>query len=103
MNPATHRPEFAFLPLVSPRTNGCLPPGTDSRRGRMSGPHHDRSAVFSSTYKLPLLSKKRSPSKSTDYKLRGEGGTPPRYRPGASLTLWTGDIPDTVSQWQARE
>jgi hypothetical protein len=29
----------------------------------------------------------------------GEGGYPPWYGPGTSLTLWTGRIPDTMSQW----
>ena len=33
---------------------------------------------------------------------RGWGYPFSRYRPGTSLTDWTGSIPDTVSQWQVR-
>src|SRR5260370_24228166 len=35
-------------------------------------------------------------------KKQGEGGPVMGYGPGTSLTDWTGSIPDTVSQWQAR-
>src|SRR5260370_36795575 len=36
-------------------------------------------------------------------KTSGVGGTPSaRYRPGTSLTEWTGSIPDTAELWQLR-
>jgi hypothetical protein len=41
----------------------------------------------------------KSPGMNT-YKIGGRGEYP-GYRPGASLTDWTGSIPDTVNQWPA--
>ena len=76
MNPATHRSEVALFSLVSLRASVRLPSATESRCRRTTAPPNDRSAVFSSSYKLFLLSKKRSPSKSMDYKLQGGGHSP---------------------------
>src|SRR5208282_3171246 len=73
MNAAKHRSQLALLSFVSPRAAVLLTPGTDFRRRRNSGRPYDRSTVVSLTYKLLTLSKKRSPSNSTDYKLPGEG------------------------------
>src|SRR5208282_6016051 len=73
MNAARHRSQFALLSFVSPRAAVLLTPGTDFRRRRNSGRPYDRPTVVSSTYKLLTLSRKRSPSNSTDYKLPGEG------------------------------
>ena len=89
MNPASPRPDLALLSLVSPSDpqrpdsetpatshsefirRGGLATSPNSRCRRSAAPPNDQSSVFSSTYKLFLLSKKRSPSNSTDYKLQG--------------------------------
>ncbi len=43
-----------------------------------------------------------TPFRINTYEKHGGRGAENQYEPGTSLTDWTGSIPDTVSQWQAR-